>query len=80
MIWAIAISIVLAGATILFQQQAFRLIFKLTPESSPEDATLGMVGPAVFLAHVVNISVYAVAFGLIQDRLGSIGGKLQAPR
>ncbi len=65
------ISIALVIATVIVHYEALRLTSDLVPRLAiPPRSRILVVLAAVFLAHVAEVSLYAVAYYLLETRLG----------
>ncbi len=80
MLITILITVVLVVTSIFIHYEMLRFISNAMPKmpGSPRRRMLSAIG-VVFVAHIVEISLFAVAFGLMQHRwgLGAIVGNVE---
>ncbi len=80
MLITILITLVLVTTSVFIHYEMLRLISNAMPKmpGSPRRRMLSAIG-VVFMAHIVEISLFAVAYGLMQHRwgLGEISGLVE---
>jgi len=80
MLIAVLLTLFLVVASIFIHYEMLRLISNAFPKmpQSPRRRLLSAIG-VVFVAHIMEIALFALAFGLMQHRwgLGEIGGLVE---
>ncbi len=80
MLIAVLLTLFLVVASIFIHYEMLRLISNAFPKmpQSPRRRLLSAIG-VVFVAHILEIALFALAFGLMQHRwgLGEIGGLVE---